>query len=148
MPLSGRYEPSKSDWARNQIERYEATAGTEAGDMNGRRLVILTSVGARSGNLRKAPLIRIEQDGRYAVIASKGGAPTHPRWYFNLKANPHVELQDGKVKADYLAREATGDEKAAWWARAVAILKDFDAYQKKTTRQIPLFVLEPMAEAA
>jgi deazaflavin-dependent oxidoreductase (nitroreductase family) len=148
VPLTGRYAPSGSEWARNQIERYEATAGTEAGDMNGRRLVILTSVGAVSGNLRKAALIRIEDDGRYAVIASKGGAPTHPRWYFNLKANPHVELQDGKAKGDYLAREATGDEKKTWWARAVAILKDFDSYQLKTTRQIPLFVLEPMAEAA
>jgi deazaflavin-dependent oxidoreductase (nitroreductase family) len=143
MPLSGHYVPSGSEWARNQIERYEMTAGTEAGDMNGRRLVILTSVGARSSNLRKAALIRIEHDGRYAVIASKGGAPDHPRWYHNLHANPHVELQDGHAKGDYIAHEATGAEKVEWWARAVAILKDFDSYQQKTTRVIPLFVLEP-----
>jgi F420H(2)-dependent quinone reductase len=148
MPLTGTYVPSGSEWARDQIAQYEATAGTEAGDMNGRRLVILTSVGATSGNLRKAALIRIEDDGSYAVIASKGGAPTHPRWYFNLKANPHVELQDGTAKGDYLAREATGDEKATWWARAVHILPDFDSYQRKTTRVIPLFVLEQLPQVA
>ena len=143
MPLVGAYEPSPSAWSRDSIARYEASGGAEGGDMNGRRLVVLTSVGARSGHLRKVALIRIEHDGRYAIIASKGGAPTNPSWFHNLKADHHVELQDGPAKGDYFAHEATGAEKADWWARAVSILRDFDSYQQKTTRQIPVFVLEP-----
>jgi deazaflavin-dependent oxidoreductase (nitroreductase family) len=107
-------------------------------------VVVVTSVGAKTGKLRKTALMRVEHDGTYAVVASLGGAPKHPVWYYNLKKVPHVELQDGPTRGDYLAREVTGDEKAVWWDRAVAAYPDYAAYQKRTTRQIPVFVLEPM----
>jgi deazaflavin-dependent oxidoreductase (nitroreductase family) len=144
MPLQGEYAPGKSAWAREQVERYEATGGAERGTLSGKPIIVLTTVGARTGKLRKTALMRVEHDGRYAVVASRGGAPKHPRWYFNLKANPHVELQDGPTRRDYLAHEATGEEKAAWWARALEIWPDYAGYQERTERQIPVFVLEPM----
>jgi deazaflavin-dependent oxidoreductase (nitroreductase family) len=144
MPLTGEYEPSTSDWARKQAELYEASGGTEGVDLRGRRVIVLTSVGAKTGKLRKTALMRVEHDGVYAVVASLGGAPKHPVWYFNITKNPHVELQDGSDKNDYLAREVTGDEKAVWWQRAVEAWPDYAAYQEKTDRQIPVFVLEPM----
>jgi deazaflavin-dependent oxidoreductase (nitroreductase family) len=144
MPLKGTYAPSTAGWARKQAERYEATDGAEAGSLRGRPVIVLTSVGARTGQLRKTALMRVEHDGRYAVVASLGGAPQHPVWYYNLKADSHVELQDGPTKRDYAAREVTGDEKAVWWARAVETWPDYDRYQTKTTREIPLFVLEPI----
>lgn len=140
MPLQGEYEPSTSDWARKQMEEFEASGGTK-NSMNGMSIVVVTSVGAKTGKLRKTPLMRVEHDGEYAVVASLGGAPKHPVWYYNLKKNPHVELQDGPVKKDYNAREATGDERALWWDRAVAAFPDYANYQKKTTRVIPVFVL-------
>jgi F420H(2)-dependent quinone reductase len=145
MPLEGAYEPSSAAWARTQAERYEATNGGEAADLRGRPVIVLTSVGARSGKLRKTALMRVEHDGTYAVVASMGGAPKHPVWYHNLKANRHVELQDGPSKRDYLAREVSGDEKATWWERAVETWPDYAKYQTRTDRQIPVFVLEPMA---
>ncbi|SDE25806.1 deazaflavin-dependent oxidoreductase, nitroreductase family [Rhodococcus tukisamuensis] len=111
--------------------------------MQGKPVVILTTKGAKSGKLRKSPLMRVEHDGEYAVVASLGGAPTHPVWYHNVVADPHVELQDGPVKKDMTAREVTGDEKAVWWERAVAAWPDYAEYQKKTDRQIPVFVLTP-----
>jgi F420H(2)-dependent quinone reductase len=144
MPLHGEYAPGKSAWARRQAERYEASGGTEAARLSGKPIIVLTTVGATSGKLRKTALMRVEHDGRYAVVASRGGAATNPKWYFNLVANPHVELQDGAVKRDYLAHEALGAEKAEWWARAVAVWPAYDDYQEKTTRPIPVFVLEPM----
>ncbi len=144
MPLTGEYEPSTSDWARKQAELYEASGGTEGVDLRGRRVIVLTSVGAKTGKLRKTALMRVEHDGVYAVVASLGGAPKHPVWYFNITANPHVELQDGPDKNDYLAREVTGDEKAVWWERAVEAWPDYATYQEKTSRQIPVFVLEPI----
>lgn len=144
MPLTGDYAPSTARWARKQAERYEATDGAEAGDLRGRPVIVLTSVGAKTGNLRKTALMRIENEGTYAVVASLGGAPQHPVWYHNLKRNPHVELQDGPTRRDYLAREVTGDEKAIWWARAVEAWPDYAKYQAKTDRQIPVFVLEPL----
>jgi deazaflavin-dependent oxidoreductase (nitroreductase family) len=144
MPLTGEYAPSTSGWARKQAERYEATDGAEASDLRGRPVIVLTSVGAKTGKLRKTALMRVEHDGVYAVVASMGGAPRHPAWYHNLTTNPHVELQDGPTRRDYLAHEATGDEKAGWWKRAVAIWPDYDTYQAKTERQIPVFVLEPV----
>lgn len=144
MPLTGEYEPSTSDWARKQAELYEASGGTEGVDLRGRRVIVLTSVGAKTGKLRKTALMRVEHDGVYAVVASLGGAPKHPVWYFNITANPHVELQDGPDKNDYLAREVTGDEKAVWWERAVEAWPDYATYQEKTSRQIPVFVLEPV----
>jgi len=144
MPLDGEYAPSTAAWARKQAEAYERSAGSEAADLRGRPVIVLTSVGAKSGKLRKTALMRVEHDGAYAVVASLGGAPQHPVWYHNLKANPHVELQDGAVKRDYLAREVEGDEKAAWWARAVETWPDYDKYQAKTDRVIPVFVLDPI----
>jgi deazaflavin-dependent oxidoreductase (nitroreductase family) len=144
MPLTGEYEPSTAAWARKQAERYEATDGAEANDLRGRPVIILTSIGAKTGKLRKTALMRVEHAGDYAVVASMGGAPKHPVWYYNLTANPHVELQDGASRRDYLAREVSGDEKAIWWARAVETWPDYAKYQTKTDRQIPVFVLEPI----
>jgi F420H(2)-dependent quinone reductase len=144
MPLQGEYAPSPADYVRDQVADYERTGGAEGGTMMGKPVIILTTQGARSGKIRKTPLMRIEHDGRYAVVASKGGAPEHPVWYHNISANPHVELQDGADRRDYHAHEATGDEKAQWWERAVAAWPDYAEYQKKTDREIPLFVLEPV----
>ena len=144
MPLTGQYAPGRAKWARTQAERYEATGGAEAGDLRGKPVIVLTSVGAKTGKLRKTALMRVEHDGRYAVVASLGGAPKHPVWYYNLRKEPHVELQDGPVKRDYLAREVTGDDKAAWWARALEVWPEYAKYQAKTDRQIPVFVLEPI----
>ena len=143
MPLSGEYAPSTAGWARKQSELYEATNGEQAGDLRGRPVIVLTSVGAKTGKLRKTALMRVEHGRVYAVVASMGGAPRHPVWYYNLKANPHVELQDGAIKRDYTAREVTDAEKALWWERAVQAWPDYAKYQSKTPRQIPVFVLEP-----
>ena len=147
MPLSGEYEPSTADYAREQVERYEATDGTKGGTMQGRPVIVLTSVGAKTGKIRKTPLMRVEHEGTYAVVASLGGAPVHPVWYHNLKANPHVELQDRATKHEYTAREVLGDEKAVWWDRAVDAWPDYANYQTKTERQIPVFVLDPLTSA-
>ena len=106
-------------------------------------VIVVTSRGAKSGKLRKNPLMRVEHDGKYAAVASIGGAPKHPVWYYNLTADPHVEVQDGPVKQDMIAREVTGEEKAQWWVRAVAAYPDYADYQAKTDREIPVFVLEP-----
>ena len=144
MPLKGQYAPSTAAWARKQAELYETTAGDEANDLRGRPIIVLTSVGAKSGKLRKTALMRVEHDGTYAVVASMGGAPKNPVWYYNLKANPHVELQDRASTRDSLAREVSGDEKAAWWERAVEAWPDYAKYQTRTDRQIPVFVLEPI----
>ena len=141
MPLQGEYAPSTSAWARTQAERFEATDGQAADTLRGRPIIVLTSVGAKSGKLRKTALMRVEHEGQYAVVASLGGAPQHPVWYFNLVRNPHVELQDGAQKHDYDAREVFGDEKALWWERAVEAWPDYASYQRKTDREIPVFVL-------
>jgi deazaflavin-dependent oxidoreductase (nitroreductase family) len=142
MPLTGEYEPSTAAWARKQAELYEATNAQEGGDLRGRPVIVLTSVGAKTGKLRKTALMRVEHKGAYAVVASLGGAPKNPVWYYNLKKNPHVELQDGATKRDYMAREVIADEKALWWERAVEAFPDYANYQAKTDRQIPVFVLE------
>lgn len=144
MPLTGEYEPSASEWARQQAETYEATGGREANTLKGVPIIVLTSVGAKSGKLRKTALMRVEHEGEYAVVASKGGHPEQPSWYWNLRANAHVELQDGEVRRDYTARELEGDEYETWWQRSVAVWPDYAEYQKKTDRKIPVFVLEPM----
>jgi deazaflavin-dependent oxidoreductase (nitroreductase family) len=143
MPLTGEYEPSPSDWAREQAEKYEASNGAEANTIKDRPIILLTTRGAKSGKLRKTPLMRVEHDGEYAVVASLGGAPKHPVWYHNIVADPHVELRDGAVLKDYTAREVVGEEKAQWWERAVATWPDYAEYQTKTDRQIPVFVLTP-----
>lgn len=148
MPLTGEYEPSTSDWARENAEQYMASGGTEGTELNGRPVVLLTTVGAKSGKLRKTPLMRVENNGEYAVVASLGGAPKHPVWYHNVKKNPRVELQDGPVTRDYDAREVFGEEKAEWWERAVEAYPDYADYQKKTDREIPVFVLTPVDTTA
>jgi deazaflavin-dependent oxidoreductase (nitroreductase family) len=145
MPLDGEYQPSTAQWVRDQVEQYESSGGTEGTTLRGLPVVILTTRGAKSGKLRKVPVMRVEHDGSYAAVASLGGAPQHPVWYHNLVADPHVELQDGPVRQDMTAREVTGDEKAAWWQRAVAAFPDYADYQRKTDREIPLFVISPSA---
>jgi deazaflavin-dependent oxidoreductase (nitroreductase family) len=143
MPLKGELEISPVGWVRDQTEKIFETGTTESVDIKGRPVILLTTRGAKSGKLRKVPLMRVEHDGHYAIVASLGGAPKNPVWYHNVTADPHVELQDGTVTKDFRAREVTGDEKAAWWERAVATFPDYADYQKKTDRQIPVFVLEP-----
>jgi deazaflavin-dependent oxidoreductase (nitroreductase family) len=144
MPLSGEYAPSALDWSREQAEKYMSSGGTEGTEMQGKPVILLTSIGAKTGKLRKTPLMRVEHDGQYAIVASLGGAPKHPVWYHNVKKNPRVELQDGAVTGDYEAREVFGDEKAIWWERAVQAWPDYAKYQTKTERQIPVFVLTPV----
>lgn len=149
MPLQGEYAPSTSEWARQQAEAYEASNGAEASVLPGTSwpIVVVTNVGARSGKLHKTALMRVEHEGAYALVASKGGAPKPPAWYFNIAAHPHVELQDGAVKRDYLAREldVDSDEYAQWWERAVAAYPPYAEYQERTERRIAVFVLEPIA---
>ncbi|CAN5150839.1 F420H(2)-dependent quinone reductase [soil metagenome] len=146
MPLTGEYEPSAAQWARTQAEKYEQSNGTEANELRGRPIVVMTSVGAKSGKLRKTPIMRVEHDGSYAVFASKGGDEKHPTWYHNVVAHPHVELQDGAVRRDYLAHEAEGAERDEWWARGVATWPDYANYATKTDRLIPVLVLVPLAQ--
>jgi F420H(2)-dependent quinone reductase len=145
MPLQGEYEPSTARWVRDQVEEYESSGGTKGTTLRdtGLPVVIVTNMGAASGKLRKTPVMRVEHDGKYAMVASKGGAPAHPTWYYNVRANPHVEIQDGPRRQDMAAREVSGDERAAWWERAVAAYPPYAEYQRKTTREIPVFVLEP-----
>ncbi|MFC8181135.1 MULTISPECIES: nitroreductase family deazaflavin-dependent oxidoreductase [Nocardiaceae] len=141
MPLTGEYEPSTSDWAREQAELLEGSGGTAGTTLKGMPVILLTTKGNKSGKLRKTPLMRVEHDGEYAAVASLGGAPKNPVWYYNVKAEPLVELQDGTDRADYIAREVTGEEKAVWWERAVQAFPDYAEYQTKTDREIPVFVL-------
>ncbi len=146
MPLTGEYAPSTSDHAREQAELYERTGGAEGGTLRGRPVIVLTSVGAKTGKLRKTALMRVEHNGEYAVVASMGGSDRHPVWYWNLLANPHVELQDGPVKRDYLARVVHGAERAEWWKRATEVWPDYDVYATRTQREIPVFVLTPFED--
>lgn len=145
MPLHGTYEPSTDDFSREQVELIERTNGAEGTTMRGMPVVVLVSRGAKSGKIRKIPLMRVEHDGRYAVVASLGGAPKHPTWYYNLVAHPHVELRDGAVVRDYVARELEGAERETWWARSVEAYPDYADYATKTSRLIPVFLLEPFA---
>lgn len=144
MTLSGEYVPSPSEWVRKQVDLYESSGGTEGTTMRGLPVVIVTSRGARSGKIRKTPLMRVEHEGSYAAVASQGGAPKNPTWYYNLLAHPEVEVQDGPATGRYVARELSGEEKSLWWDRAVAAFPDYADYQRKTERQIPVFVLEPL----
>ena len=143
MPLNGEREISPEGWVRDQTEKILAAGTTDGVQVLDRPIVLVTVRGAKSGKLRYTPVMRVEHDGSYAMFASKGGAPEHPAWYHNLVANPHVELQDGTVTKEYDAREVTGDERVQWWERGVAAYPPYADYQKKTTRQIPVFVLEP-----
>jgi|SRR5215467_3132218 len=145
MPLDGEYAPSPRQWVRDQVELFERSGGTEGITLldTGLPVVIVTNIGAKSGKVRKTPLMRVEHDGRYAAVASMGGAPKNPVWYYNLRANPRVELQDGAERLDMIAREIAGAERAQWWERAVAAYPPYAEYQTKTSRQIPVFLLEP-----
>ncbi|AEM84651.1 nitroreductase family deazaflavin-dependent oxidoreductase [Streptomyces violaceusniger] len=143
MPLQGEYEPSPEKFVRDQVELFESSGGTEGTTMRGMPVVLLTTRGAKSGKIRKTPLMRVEHNGTYAVVASLGGSPKHPVWYYNVQGDPRVELQDGPVRQGMTAREVTGEEKALWWERAVEAYPDYADYQTKTDRQIPVFVLEP-----
>ena len=145
MPLDGEYEPSTQQWVRDQVERYESSGGTDGTMLRGMPVIVMTNRGARSGKLRKTPLMRVEHDGLYAVVGSQGGAPDDPAWVGNLRAEPLVELQDGPVKQDMVARELEGDERREWWKRAVEAFPSYREYQAKTKRQIPVFVLEPVS---
>jgi deazaflavin-dependent oxidoreductase (nitroreductase family) len=143
MTLSGEYEPSPEQWVRDQVDAYQSSGGTEGTTLRGVPVVVVTSVGARSGKLRKNPVMRVEHAGAYALVASKGGSPEHPTWYHNLVSNPTVELQDGPVRRDYSVRLVDGEERATWWERAVEVWPDYAGYQSRTDREIPVFVAEP-----
>ena len=144
MPLTGDYEPSTLDWARENAELYMRSGGTQGVELKGMPVILLTTIGAKTGKLRKTPLMRVEHNGEYAVVASLGGAPKNPVWYYNIAKNPRVELQDGTETDDYDAREVFGDEKALWWQRAVQAYPDYADYQRNTDRAIPVFVLTPI----
>jgi deazaflavin-dependent oxidoreductase (nitroreductase family) len=141
--VTNEYVPSPADWVREQVEKYEASGGAQGNTLRGKPVIILTTRGNKTGVIRKIPLMRVEHDGHYAVVASQGGAPTHPVWYHNLVADPNVQLQDGPSPKRYVAREAEGEERDVWWKRAVEAWPDYAEYQKKTDRRIPVFVLDP-----
>jgi F420H(2)-dependent quinone reductase len=145
MSFSGEYEPSPSQWVADQVQEYQGSGGTSGTTMRDMPVIIVTTHGAKSGRLRKVPLMRVEHDGEYAAVASMGGAPKNPLWYRNLIADPHVEVQDAEVVKTMTAREVTGEEKAIWWRRCVAAFPDYAAYQARTARAIPVFVLTPTA---
>jgi deazaflavin-dependent oxidoreductase (nitroreductase family) len=146
MPVQGEYKPSPSQWVRDQVEEYEASGGARGTTLldTGLPVVVVTNLGAKSGQVRKTPLMRVEHDGIYAAVGSQGGAPKDPLWVGNLRANPHVEVQDGAEKREMVAREVTGAERDAWWERSVAAYPPYAEYQQKTKRLIPVFVLEPV----
>jgi len=143
MSLNGEYEPSTAQWVRDQVDEYEGSGGSSGTTMRDMPVIIVTTRGAKSGKVRKVPLMRVEHDGEYAAVASMGGAPKNPVWYHNLVADPRVELRDGTLVQPMTAREVTGAEKAIWWERCVAAYPDYADYQVKTERSIPVFVLTP-----
>jgi len=148
MPVDGEYEPSSAQWVRDQVDAYEASGGQLANTLRdtGLPVIIVTSRGNKSGKVRKTPLMRVEHDGQYALVASKGGAPSHPVWYYNLKSDPKaVAIQDGPEPFDAEVREVTGDERSTWWERAVAAYPPYAEYQKNTDREIPVFVAKRQA---
>jgi deazaflavin-dependent oxidoreductase (nitroreductase family) len=142
MTLTGEYVPSPSEWVREQVEKYESSGGTEGNTLRGVPIIVVTSVGAKSGKLRKNPVMRVEHEGAYLAIASNGGDAAHPSWYHNFVAHPQVQVQDGPEPREYVARRIEGEEKALWWERAVAVWPSYADYAKQTDRDIPVFVLE------
>lgn len=143
MPLQGTYVPSTAEWVRDQVEEYESSGGTKGATLrdSGLRIIIVTMMGGKSGNIRKIALMRVEHEGEYALVASIGGRPKNPVWYYNLLANPNdVTIQDGPEPFDVTVREITGDEKAAWWTRCVAAFPNYADYQAKTDRVIPVLI--------
>lgn len=141
--MSADYRPSPNNFAAEQVERYELSGGAEGGTLHGRPVIILTTRGSKTGALRKTPLMRVEHDGRYAVVGSAGGAPKDPAWTRNITADPMVTLQDGPAVGGYRAHLATGDERATWWRYAVEAFPSYADYAVKTDREIPVFVLDP-----
>jgi len=146
MPLNGEYAQEKTGWVRSQLEKIDEAGTTEAVDIKGMSVVVYTMRGAKSGKLRRVPLMRVEHDGAYAAVASKGGAPQHPAWYHNIVANPEVEVQDGSEHFDGVARQIFGAEREEWWKRAVEAYPPYAEYQTKTDREIPVFVIERSEE--
>lgn len=146
MSIEGEYEPSSQQWVRDNVALFESSNGSEGNTLPGTndKIVVITSIGAKSGKVRKNPVMRVERDGTYLAVASKGGAPENPGWYANYVAHPEVDLQDGPVKKSYRARILQGDERADWWQHAVATWATYGEYQQKTDREIPLFLLEPL----
>jgi len=144
MSIDGEYVPSTWEWVRDQVEAYERSGGTEANTLmdTGIPIIVMTCRGAKTGAVRKVPLMRVEHEGDYAIIASKGGAPEHPGWYHNLVADPTVTVQDGPEPFAATVRVVEGDERAAWWERAVAVFPNYQEYQDKTDREIPVFVTQ------
>jgi deazaflavin-dependent oxidoreductase (nitroreductase family) len=150
MPLSGEYEPSPRQWVRDQIQAYEASGGREANTLRdtGLPIVVFTMRGRTSGKIRKVALMRVEHDGEYVLVGSQGGAPTDPLWVGNLLADPRIQVQDGPDVIDLTARLVKGEERATWWERAVAAFPNYAEYQKRTAREIPVFVARPRSRAA
>lgn len=146
MPLAGEYEPGTLEFSRKQVEQIERSGGTRGVSTQGMSVIVLTTVGRKSGKLRKSPLMRVEHDGVYAAVASLGGAPKHPLWYHNAIADPRVEVRDGEQVFDMIAREATGEEREVWWRRAVEAFPNYADYQERTERIIPVLLLEPAPE--
>jgi len=142
VPLTGEYEPSPAQWVRDQVEEYERSGGARASTLRdtGLPVVIITTKGNKSGKVRKFAVMRVEHGGEYAIVASKGGAPDNPLWYYNLKAGPHIMLQDGPHALDFEVREVSGEERERWWERAVAAYPPYAEYQQRTSRQIPVLV--------
>jgi deazaflavin-dependent oxidoreductase (nitroreductase family) len=146
MTLEGEYVPSTAQWVRDQVETYEATGGEEANTLRdtGLPIIVVTMRGNRTGHVRKIALMRVAHDGEYALVASKGGAPRNPVWYYNLKAHPEeVLVQDGAEPFEATVREISGQERQEWWVRAVKAYPPYSDYQKRTTRQIPVFLASP-----
>ena len=145
MPIEGDYEPSTWDWVREQVEVYEGSNGAQGATLRdtGLPIIVMTTVGHKSGKVRKVPLMRVEHEGEYAIVASKGGAPANPGWYHNLVADPNVMIQDGPEPFDAVVRLVTGDERAQWWERSVAAFSPYAEYQEKTDREIPVFIASP-----
>jgi deazaflavin-dependent oxidoreductase (nitroreductase family) len=146
VTLQGEYDPSPAQWVRDQVEAYERSGGREANTLRdtGMPVIIVTMRGNKSGKVRKIALMKVEHDGEYALVASMGGAPKNPVWYYNLTAHPdEVTIQDGPAPFEASVREITGDERAAWWDRAVAAYPPYAEYQERTDRVIPVLVAQP-----
>ncbi|MDH3684067.1 MAG: nitroreductase family deazaflavin-dependent oxidoreductase [Acidimicrobiia bacterium] len=146
MGIEGEYEPSTWGWVAEQVEEYEASNGTRANTLRdtGLPIIVMTTVGHKTGKVRKVPLMRVEHEGEYAIVASKGGAPAHPGWYHNLMADSHVTIQDGPAPFDAEVRLVDGDERSVWWHRSVEAYPPYAEYQEKAERQIPLFIASPV----
>lgn len=145
MGIDGEYEPSTWGWVADQVTEYENSNGTKANTLrdSDMPIIVMTTIGHRSGKVRKVPLMKVEHEGEYAIVASKGGAPAHPGWYHNLVADPNVMIQDGPAPWDAEVRLVTGEERAAWWERSVAAYPPYAEYQEKTDREIPVFIASP-----